>query len=213
VGFYLLVAALAVGRARAVTYQPVWTDGSFRHRGLLGAAVGLGAAIVVLGFGWVVTGELAGDPRVDLIVSEGTILRLAAAVIVTVVLAPFIEELLFRGLVVESLRSRGAMPAVLVGAALFSAWHLNQLALFYYFLMGGLFGYLYWRWGLKASIAAHATFNGAIVVLAILAVADGLTWCRPTAWRRRCRPPGSRVRRPRWARMARCAGIGKAEGR
>jgi membrane protease YdiL (CAAX protease family) len=191
--FYVLVAALAVGRARRVGFQPVWTQGNPRRIGVVGGATGLVAAVVVLGFSWVTTGDMSGDARVNLMVSEGTLLRVAAAVLVTMVLAPLIEELLFRGLVVESLRSRGAVPAVVVGAALFSAWHLNQLALFYYFLMGALLGYLYWRWGLKASIAAHVSFNGAIVALAILAAvgpahtvaANGVSASVPAAWHER----------------------------
>ena len=46
--------------------------------------------------------------------------------------------------------------------------HLRPSGLVYYTAIGVLLGRLYWRSGLKASILAHAAFNGCLVVVAVV---------------------------------------------
>ncbi len=83
------------------------------------------------------------------------------------ILAPLTEELLFRGLLQKSLSHR--MPqiaAVLLAAAIFAAIHLDLYAFPALFVMGGVFGYLYYRTGsLKVSILLHMINNGAALIL------------------------------------------------
>lgn len=167
-GFYALVAALVLSRARRVDFLPIWTEGDGRPSGVTGAAVGLGAALAMLAASWAVTGAMTPDRRVTLVVSEGTWTRIGAAFLLTTLVAPLIEEILFRGLVTESLRPKGQGPAVLAGAVLFSLWHLNGPAFFYYLVMGVALGRLYWRRGLKCSLAAHAAFNGCVTLVAVV---------------------------------------------
>jgi membrane protease YdiL (CAAX protease family) len=78
-----------------------------------------------------------------------------------VVLAPIIEETVFRGWIQRPLeRLWGPAPAVIVSAALFALFHAIPEYLPYYFLMGVLFGgvVLVTR-SLWASILLHAAYN------------------------------------------------------
>jgi membrane protease YdiL (CAAX protease family) len=166
--FYVLVGAVVVSQAQQVAFRPTWTQGDRTMAGLVGAATGAAVGAGGLLLTRLATGHVVVDQRIALIVSERSITRVAAAVLIAVVAAPLVEELLFRGLVVESMRVRGAGPAIMTGAVLFSVWHLNPSLFIYYLAMGSLLGRLYWRRGLKSSIAGHAAFNGTITLVAIV---------------------------------------------
>jgi membrane protease YdiL (CAAX protease family) len=130
-----------------------------------------------------------GDPRVAMLVSEGDVPHVLLTVLLVVVLAPLTEEVLFRGLLCESL-SGNRRFAVWVSAAAFAAWHLSPKALVYYTLMGAFLGGLYLRRGLAGSIAAHAAFNGLLAFAAVsyaltpgaTVAADGLVVRAPHGW-------------------------------
>ncbi len=82
-------------------------------------------------------------------------------------MAPLTEELLFRGLLQKSLANR--MPqyaAILIAAAIFGAIHLDFYAFPALFVMGAVFGYLYYRTGsLRVNILLHMLNNGAALAL------------------------------------------------
>jgi membrane protease YdiL (CAAX protease family) len=166
--FYVLVGVVVVSQAQHVTFRPAWTEGDSTMAGVVGAATGVAVGAGVLFLSRLAAGHVVVDQRIALIVSERSITRIAAAILIAVVAAPLVEELLFRGLVVESMRVRGAGPAIMTGAVLFSVWHLNPSLFLYYLAMGSLLGRLYWRRGLKSSIAGHAAFNGTITLVAIV---------------------------------------------
>lgn len=187
--FYLVVAAVVIAQAQKVAFRPIWTEGDPTQAALVGVGVGGGVALGGMLLTRLVAGHVVVDTRIALIVSERSITRILAAVLVTVVAAPLVEELLFRGLVVESMRSRGPKPAIVTGAILFSVWHLNPSLFWYYLAMGSLLGRLYWRRGLKSSIAAHASFNGCITVAAVFLAlsshtfsANGVSVAVPGGW-------------------------------
>ena len=162
--FYAVVLVALYGPLLAL--RPQWTGGDPRTAGLFGAEVGFATAAVLGAIAWAVSGHPVLDPAVRLVVADGSVLRILLAFGAFVVAAPVVEELLFRGVVAESLRHRGLRRAVYVSAFLFALAHLGNLL--YYTGMGALLGRLYLRRGLKASIAAHAAFNGSLVVLAIV---------------------------------------------
>jgi membrane protease YdiL (CAAX protease family) len=91
-------------------------------------------------------------------------------VLVTVVGAPLIEEIFFRGLVQGAFTRRvGAAPAILITAIIFSVSHVTgegvaaPLALF---PMALLLSYLRYRTGrLATGMVAHATFNALVLLL------------------------------------------------
>ena len=123
--------------------------------------------------------------------SEGDAPHVIAAVLISCVAAPLIEEVLFRGLLLESQRARGTAAAIWLSAAGFAVWHLNPSALRYYALLGALLGWLYTRRGLACSMAAHLGFNGVLTVAALSVVlspgaslnVDGLSAHLPSGWR------------------------------
>jgi membrane protease YdiL (CAAX protease family) len=140
----------------------------------LGGAVGLGVGsglglLLMLGISGV-SGHLSSDPRIVTIMSEGDATHIGVAVLLTCLCAPLVEEVLFRGLLLESLRTRGLGFGVWMSGLAFAVWHLNPSALRYYALMGALFGFLYVKRGLVCSMAAHAGFNGVLTITAIFIV-------------------------------------------
>jgi len=91
--------------------------------------------------------------------------------IATVVAAPLGEEFLFRRLLIDRTRRWGELPAVLLSAAMFGAFHLNLYQFFYAALLGLVFGYVYVKTGrLRYTVALHAAINflGGVIAPALL---------------------------------------------
>jgi membrane protease YdiL (CAAX protease family) len=212
-GFYVFVGAVVVARAQKVAFRPVWTEGdptdSLLHGLLLGGGVGFGLLVLTN----LASGRLTADPGITQLVSERTPVRILAAVLLACVAAPWVEELLFRGLLAESQRPKGVKAAALGSAVLFAAWHPQALyplldsifsgfkhmtwaPFLYYIGMGTVFARLYFKRGLKSSIAAHTAFNGIIVLAAIVSVsgashlvaARGVEATVPGTWRLNTEP-------------------------
>jgi hypothetical protein len=102
--------------------------------------------------------------------SEGDPTHIVVMVLIGCVAAPLVEETLFRGLLLESLRPRGTAAAILVSACAFAIWHLMPASLIYYVALGAALGKLYLKHGLAGSIAAHVGFNGVLTIAAIAMV-------------------------------------------
>lgn len=91
---------------------------------------------------------------------------LVLAVVATVLVAPFAEELFFRGLVLPPLRRRfGLWLAVAIDAALFSLLHFTPTVFPPIFIMGAFFSLLYLYTG---SIWPGVILHGTVNLLAIL---------------------------------------------
>jgi membrane protease YdiL (CAAX protease family) len=163
-GFYGLVLVIIAGPL--TTLRPRWLRGNPQTAPVLGIEVGLAAAAFLVVLLWIGTGHPVVDPGAQALVSEGSFVRILLAFAVIAVAAPLVEELLFRGVVAESLGRNGATIAIGVSSFLFALAHLRSLG--YYTGCGIVLGLLYWRRGLWASIAAHATFNGCLVILALV---------------------------------------------
>lgn len=84
------------------------------------------------------------------------------------VLAPVWEEIIFRGVILRSLRPCGKRFAIFGSAILFALFHGNLLQAPYAFVMGLLFGYLTCEYSISWSIVLHI-FNN-------LVLAEGMTW-------------------------------------
>lgn len=84
------------------------------------------------------------------------------AILMTVVLAPVMEETLFRGIIQGSIcRRDGAVKAILLSALLFGAFHIIPQQAINAFLVGIILGYIYFRTGsLLSVIILHALNNG-----------------------------------------------------
>jgi hypothetical protein len=91
-------------------------------------------------------------------------------ILVTVVCAPIIEELFFRGLIQGAFTRRvGVAPAIFITAVVFSLSHVTGegvFAPFALFPIALLLGYLRHKTGrLAAGMVAHATFNASVLLL------------------------------------------------
>lgn len=84
------------------------------------------------------------------------------AIAATVIAAPVVEEVVFRGLILSRLgRSMPGWVAVLLSALLFGVCHGQAVWMAYAFVLGVIFGFLSLRArSIWPSLAAHLTFNG-----------------------------------------------------
>ncbi|MEE1296336.1 MAG: CPBP family intramembrane glutamic endopeptidase [Bifidobacterium sp.] len=106
--------------------------------------------------------------RIDSFVDSGSWLLTSVAM---VVIAPIVEEWLFRKQVISRLRRYGERTAILVSALLFALFHVNLYQFFYAFALGLMFGYVYTRTSaLRYSVAMHMIVNfvGAVISPALL---------------------------------------------
>ncbi len=90
-----------------------------------------------------------------------------AAVVMVCVLAPVLEEMLFRGLILRGFLARyPRWPAILLSALLFGAAHLNIYQFVVGIVIGVPLGWLYERTrSLLPCIALHAAYNLAVTWL------------------------------------------------
>lgn len=97
-----------------------------------------------------------------------TIFFLLLNVFLIAVIAPIIEETLFRGMLLGGLKTyMGPWTAIIISAALFSALHLDLIGFFTRFVLGIGLGYLYLKYeSLLPSVLLHA-FNNLLAVLAV----------------------------------------------
>jgi membrane protease YdiL (CAAX protease family) len=190
VAFYLVVLSLVQGRLIDSDVRPAWHLGAPGTGVAVGVTVGACMALGIAGLLTLLAGHVSSDANAMTAIAQGGVLRVGMLVLVTVIAAPFVEELLFRGLLAESMRGKGRGAAIWLSALAFALWHLRLGAIWYYLLMGALFGVLYWKRGLVCSMSAHATFNGLLTVIAALAItgaphtvtAAGVSVSAPAAW-------------------------------
>jgi membrane protease YdiL (CAAX protease family) len=177
-GVYAVVAVIVIRRL-AGDSEPLHWRGSWHPLAsiALGLSAGGGLAYALMS-SVSAAGRQGGDSRVALLVSEGDLPHILVTLLITVVAAPVLEELLFRGLLLPSLAHRGRRLAIWWSALAFAAWHLSASGLVYYSLIGVLLAWLFLKKGLFCSMAAHAAFNG---VLSSAAISYALT-PGPVAW-------------------------------
>jgi uncharacterized protein len=150
-----------------------------------GGDLGLGLVIGVGGFGVLVLAlgalfQLFGDvdaPQQQALddAAVGGVDALLA-VVLAVMIAPVLEELVFRGALHGALRDRvGVWPAALLSSAVFAIIHLEIVTsspafLVQLFLLGLVFVWLYERTGnLLAPVVAHLVFNAISIGIAYVA--------------------------------------------
>ena len=156
----------------------------------LGLPLGAAGGALAVALNSAVAGHLASDPNVELLVGGGGGLRVSLALLVTAVLAPLVEETLFRGILAGTLLARGVAPAMWGSALAFSVWHMSPAALRYYVFMGLMLATLWRKRGLVASMTAHAAFNGVLTIAAVAATTGAghlthfgqLTFRLPGGW-------------------------------
>ena len=91
------------------------------------------------------------------------------------VLAPLIEEYVFRKQIIDRTRAYGEQSAVFLSALTFGLFHVNLFQFFYAFLVGWVFGYIYIRTGkLRYPVILHSIVNfmGSVVAPFVLSMLD-----------------------------------------
>lgn len=90
--------------------------------------------------------------------------------IATAVIAPVVEELIFRGLIFKRLRIRlGFVPSALVASIIFGVLHGNFVQFVYAFFMGLFFSYVYEKYKtIWAPIIFHSGANFISVILTLV---------------------------------------------
>ncbi len=156
--------------------------------GALPVALGLAAGLVGTVMTYLINGGLAfvfqPDEPVDQQVLQDALSggsSLVLALVVAVVLAPIAEEVLFRGVLFQALRSRvGLWPAAVMSSVLFTLVHVEivmsqPLALVGLFSLGVLLAWAFHRTGsLLVPIIGHAVFNAISITLAVAVDRTGL---------------------------------------
>jgi membrane protease YdiL (CAAX protease family) len=149
---------------------------------LIGLAAGIGGTIVAYLLNAIMALLFQPQDAVEQQVLQDALTGDAAtvllAVLAAVILAPLVEELVFRGLLFPALRSRvGLWPAALISGLVFTVIHVEivtsqPLALVGLFTLGVWLAWAYHRSGsLVVPIVAHAVFNAASLSLAFAAEA------------------------------------------
>ena len=91
--------------------------------------------------------------------------------LLVVVVAPIVEELIFRKLMIDKLSRFGDLTAIIVSAVAFGLFHGNLFQFFYAAFLGLLLAYLYCKSGkIGYTIAFHAIINflGSVAVIPII---------------------------------------------
>ncbi len=107
-----------------------------------------------------IIGVITGEPPVNDMQELTTSTPLWANLLFVGILAPVLEEIFFRKLVIDRLLRYGELPAVLISGLAFGLIHGNFYQFFYASLMGFVFGYIYIRTGrLRYTVALHMIIN------------------------------------------------------
>ncbi|MBR2189205.1 MAG: CPBP family intramembrane metalloprotease [Eubacterium sp.] len=91
-------------------------------------------------------------------------------VVVTVILAPIAEELMFRGMVYRRIRGYlGNGAGIVLSALLFGLYHMNMIQLLYAFVLGLFFAWIYGKTRtLAAPVLCHAAANASALLIEYL---------------------------------------------
>ncbi len=108
-----------------------------------------------------------GDTVYTFLLSQRSLVFVALNLFLAAVLAPVLEETVFRGLIYQSLRSKlGPWPSALLSAALFSALHLDIWGFATRMFLGVVMAYLYEKYrSVYPSMVLHSVNNGFIFLI------------------------------------------------
>jgi len=162
----MLLLPAGIGFASAFGLRPPargWRAALLVSLALIGAGVVLDAGLA-LGGGWLQL-DSHWSEWFDADLAWGPAAAVAVTLFATVVLAPFFEEIIFRGVLYGSLRARwGVAPSVIVSALIFAVAHGYGAAGFASVFCSGAL----WAWSyehtrsLLPSMAAHMANNAAV---------------------------------------------------
>ena len=118
-----------------------------------------------------IRGEAVVNPIQDIVMGSSMWIN----VVVTVIIAPIMEELIFRKLMIDRLGGFGEKTAIIFSALMFGLFHGNFYQFFYAFGVGMLLAYVYVRTGkVWYTVVLHMIINffGGVVSALILKSLD-----------------------------------------
>lgn len=183
-----LAAQNALGRFNAVTYVVTMTctlAAYLAYRSFRGgprtvgrfSSRGLNPMLLLWGVLFMFSTSVVLEPLLGLLPEVPNVYgRGVWAVVTLVVMAPLFEEVLFRGVLLESMRTRyGVVVAWLLSSLLFGAVHGHPTVIVNAFFMGLILGFVYLQTGsLWSVIFLHAINNGLAYVLLAAGLGDGM---------------------------------------
>lgn len=140
------------------------------------SAAGFNPNIILSGTVWVIAAQIVLEPLMAMLpsIENAGVGRGFWACVTAVVLAPVFEEILCRGLVLETVRRRwGDAVAVLISALFFGLVHVEPSTALAGFVVGGIFGTIYIRThSLFSTIILHSINNAFAFALICLGLDD-----------------------------------------
>ena len=164
----LLAALVLIGTPKAAPEKKKMPAKEFMAIVCICFAVGMAGSLIGniwLGFWNGITGNEVTNPVQELLEGIGPF----QMILCTAVLAPVLEELVFRKLFIDRMAKHGELMAIFVSALLFGLFHQNFSQFFYAFGLGLVFGYVYCRTSSYFLVTLlHAIFNFVSGVLPML---------------------------------------------
>ena len=90
---------------------------------------------------------------------ENTTYYIIIDTILSVLIGPILEEIIFRGIVMNNLMKYGYKLAIIINSVLFGLYHINISAIGRVVLVGIIFSYITYKYSLKYSIKLHIILN------------------------------------------------------
>lgn len=143
------------------------------------SASGFNPNIILSGTIWVIAAQIVCEPLVAMLptIENAGVGRGLWACVTAVVFAPIFEEILCRGLVLESVRRRrGNAVAVAVSALFFGLVHVEPSTALAGFVVGCIFGMIYVRTDSIFSTIILHSINNAIAFALICFGLDGVSF-------------------------------------
>ncbi len=109
-------------------------------------------------------------PLMNIFFKEPNPFIVGGVVVLAVLVAPVIEEIVFRGFIYSAIKKRaGAALAITVTSALFSLLHMSVFSFLPIFFLGIVLAYLYEKTGLLiSSITLHVIHNSILISMMLL---------------------------------------------
>ena len=91
-------------------------------------------------------------------------------IIMTVFVAPVLEEIVFRGVIMNNLKKYGIKTAIIINSIFFALSHYNTDMIIPAFFTGIIFSYVAYKYSIKYSILIHFFINAITKISQVLAI-------------------------------------------
>jgi membrane protease YdiL (CAAX protease family) len=105
--------------------------------------------------------ESSGRSATELLEQTMQTMQTPTGLLYVCIVAPIVEELIFRGAIMRSLERFGLNFSIVLSALIFGLFHIFTVQAVFAFFMGLILGYIASRYSIKWSILAHILINSA----------------------------------------------------